>query len=296
MSVDISITSIEQSASQSYTVYCIRISSEAGILCDIKKRFNDFHKLHSCLQNLAIVAIDTFHFPPKYFFNTSEQVIEERKSSFERYLVLLMSLDPFPREVEQFLGLLKVDGIFVQNTMNRCSDDNRKSGGGGGEVVVSMTSKLVLDWSEGGHYFKHEDRTIFYCDSANHPLSMGKQSTSDKVVVLLHGFPTFSLDYVDLFRMLSSYFRVITLDFLGSGLSDKPKDLVYTFNLHADCVESLLASLMVSSNDSTGGTSSADADADATRFPSIHVIAHDIGVSVGERFGMQVLSLVGGHP
>ena len=49
-------------------------------------------------------------------------------------------------------------------------------------------------------------------------------SESNPVLVLIHGFPTSSWDWHHLWDDLARDFRVVTLDMLGFGLSDKPRD------------------------------------------------------------------------
>ena len=53
------------------------------------------------------------------------------------------------------------------------------------------------------------------------------------LVLLLHGFPTSSVDWYDVVGPLSTDHRVCVLDFPGFGFSDKPKHAQYT--LHRDC-------------------------------------------------------------
>ena len=43
-------------------------------------------------------------------------------------------------------------------------------------------------------------------------------------VLVLHGFPTSSWDFVDAAMLVSKHRRVVLFDFLGFGYSDKPAD------------------------------------------------------------------------
>lgn len=56
------------------------------------------------------------------------------------------------------------------------------------------------------------------------------------VLLLLHGFPTCSLDWSDVVDRLSTTHRVCTLDFPGYGFSDKPEDWPYSLFLDAELV------------------------------------------------------------
>jgi pimeloyl-ACP methyl ester carboxylesterase len=53
-------------------------------------------------------------------------------------------------------------------------------------------------------------------------------------VVLLHGFPTSSLDWFDVIDQLAERYRVSALDFPGYGFSHKPRDWPYSLHLDAD--------------------------------------------------------------
>ena len=90
------------------------------------------------------------------------------------------------------------------------------------------------------------------------------------LVLLLHGFPTSSVDWYDVVGPLSSDHRVCVLDFPGFGFSDKPKNAQYT--LHRDCtlVEYYL-------NDVLGARTGV-------------VIAHDRGDSVALAFAARCVA------
>ena len=64
-------------------------------------------------------------------------------------------------------------------------------------------------------------------------------------VVLLHGFPTWSYDWVSVAEDLASDHDVVTLDFLGYGASDKPRGHDFTVEQSADIVEKLLRHLSI---------------------------------------------------
>ncbi len=57
------------------------------------------------------------------------------------------------------------------------------------------------------------------------------------VVLLLHGNPTWSFYYRSLIHTLRLSHRVIAVDHLGCGLSDKPQDYQYTLKNHTDNLE-----------------------------------------------------------
>jgi haloalkane dehalogenase len=64
-----------------------------------------------------------------------------------------------------------------------------------------------------------------------------------RVIVMLHGNPTWSFFYRNLAILLQDKYRVIVPDHMGCGFSDKPQDYSYTLKTHIDNLETLLADL-----------------------------------------------------
>lgn len=60
------------------------------------------------------------------------------------------------------------------------------------------------------------------------------------LLVLLHGFPSSSFDFGPLLAALPDR-DALTFDFLGFGLSEKPRDHIYSLLWQADLVEDLVA-------------------------------------------------------
>ena len=60
------------------------------------------------------------------------------------------------------------------------------------------------------------------------------------VLLLVHGFPTSSIDWFDVVEALSRHHRVCWLDFPGYGFSDKPKDERYTLRRDAELLDHFL--------------------------------------------------------
>ncbi|HEY4177608.1 MAG TPA: alpha/beta hydrolase [Kofleriaceae bacterium] len=93
------------------------------------------------------------------------------------------------------------------------------------------------DWIAGGHRFAAPDGySYFYRHD-------GIENAS--TVVLFHGFPTWSYDWVNIASELSRDHQVIAPDFLGYGASDKPRARTYSVGSNADMIEGLLASIGV---------------------------------------------------
>ncbi|NWY55999.1 MEST protein, partial [Chionis minor] len=98
-------------------------------------------------------------------------------------------------------------------------------------------SPALLSWRSSGSYFIYKDQNIFYRDST------GAVGSSD-IVVLLHGFPTSSYDWCKIWEGLTQRFhRVIALDFVGFGFSDKPRPHRYSIFEQASIVEGLVRHL-----------------------------------------------------
>lgn len=92
----------------------------------------------------------------------------------------------------------------------------------------------IAEWERGGLRRRVGGRDVFVVDQ-------GRERHGDPVVVL-HGFPTCSLDWRDAIARLASRRRVVAMDFLGFGLSEKP-DQRYSLFEQADLVEVLVGAL-----------------------------------------------------
>lgn len=80
-------------------------------------------------------------------------------------------------------------------------------------------------------------------------------------LLLIHGFPSASWDWEGMWPQLTERYYVITLDMLGFGLSDKPKNSEYLISQQADIYQALLTKLGVS---------------------EYHILAHDYGDTVAQ--------------
>lgn len=82
---------------------------------------------------------------------------------------------------------------------------------------------------------------------------------SNVYLTFLHGYPTSSLDYVQVIDRIPKEYHVLVHDQLGFGLSDKPLDIDYQISEQADIVCDLYNALNIK---------------------ELHLIAHDYGTSV----------------
>jgi pimeloyl-ACP methyl ester carboxylesterase len=87
----------------------------------------------------------------------------------------------------------------------------------------------VAAWSRHGALATINGRRIF----------IRERSGAGPPVLLLHGYPSSSYDWRDLFEALGDR-RLIAFDFLGFGLSQKPVEQVYSLHMQADLVESVV--------------------------------------------------------
>jgi pimeloyl-ACP methyl ester carboxylesterase len=58
-------------------------------------------------------------------------------------------------------------------------------------------------------------------------------------LILLHGYPSSSYDWRHAFNLLPAH-HLVVFDFLGYGLSDKPRDQVYSLSMQADIAEAIV--------------------------------------------------------
>jgi pimeloyl-ACP methyl ester carboxylesterase len=114
---------------------------------------------------------------------------------------------------------------------------------------VALLPESVGRWRDGGQLVPTRAGRVFVRASA-----WGEGPT----VLLLHGFPSSSYDFRDATRRLGDR-SWLTLDFLGFGLSDKPRPHRYSLMEQADIVEEVVAASIVG---------------------PVVLIAHDMGTSV----------------
>ena len=115
-------------------------------------------------------------------------------------------------------------------------------------------SEALANWKNSGTRLQLNGRSIFTIDC-------GDQSAEpENTLLLFHGFPESSFSYHKVLPGLKRVFaRVILMDFLGFGFSDKPGDHNYTLAEQADLA------LLVWHHYGVRGA---------------HLLAHDMGDSV----------------
>lgn len=110
------------------------------------------------------------------------------------------------------------------------------------------------EWRALGHDVAFGPHRIFCVDSA-------PGDGTRPVLLLVHGFPTASWDFVKIWPALAARFRVVAADMLGFGFSSKPRRHTYSIMEQADVMEAVVAAHGVGRH---------------------HVLAHDYGDTVAQ--------------
>jgi pimeloyl-ACP methyl ester carboxylesterase len=110
----------------------------------------------------------------------------------------------------------------------------------------------IEDWRGRGRFTRLGGHELFVVDSGE---------TDRPTIFLLHGFPTSSWDWARVWPALGESHRLVALDLLGFGYSDKPNPHRYSILEQADLCEALIAELGLG---------------------DLHVLAHDYGDTVAQ--------------
>ncbi|ETW21384.1 alpha/beta fold hydrolase [Mycobacterium gastri] len=92
---------------------------------------------------------------------------------------------------------------------------------------------IFTEWHSGGTQLRWRSTTAANDGAEVSVFSRRCGMPGAPALVLVHGFPTSSIDYFGLARELSSEFDIFVLDFPGYGLSDKPPE-PYVYSLYDD--------------------------------------------------------------
>jgi len=110
----------------------------------------------------------------------------------------------------------------------------------------------LANWQASGQHFTYLGHDIFYQFHAQDNLPC---------LLLIHGYPSASWDWHLQWLELSKHFQLVTLDMLGFGFSDKPRQIDYSIHLQADIISALLRQLKIE---------------------TVHVLSHDYGDTVAQ--------------
>lgn len=118
--------------------------------------------------------------------------------------------------------------------------------------------KRADQWRNKGKYFAWSPRSGDAAEVQVFHVELGDPGAPP--LVLVHGFPTSSIDWFDVAERLSDRYRICAMDFPGFGFSDKPLGWGYSLLRDAEVLEHYVA--------------------DVLGLESMIVLAHDRGSSV----------------
>lgn len=126
-------------------------------------------------------------------------------------------------------------------------------------------SDLARSWYQGGDYFEWTSTTE---DNKGAKVNVFYRTWGDSTkpkLLLIHGFPNSSFDYYKLIAYLEKDYYIATMDFPGSGFSDKPLDgYNYMLAENAEIVDYFVREVV--------------------QFEDFALYTHDRGVSIGLAF------------
>ncbi len=95
--------------------------------------------------------------------------------------------------------------------------------------MADLTARTAA-WRDAGTFLEVGGRSIFLRERPG--------DADQPPLLFLHGYPSSSYDWRHALGALDGH-RLIVFDFLGYGLSDKPRDEVYSLQIQADLVEAV---------------------------------------------------------
>ena len=102
------------------------------------------------------------------------------------------------------------------------------------------------------------------CRVAGHEIAYHSAGEGE-TVLLVHGITTYSFIWRRIVPLLKERYRVISVDLLGCGASDKPLDVSYSIRQHATLLKGF---------------------ADALELGAFHFVGHDVGGGIGQIFAV----------
>jgi len=108
------------------------------------------------------------------------------------------------------------------------------------EIVAAMNRADA--WREKGSYFSWSPRSGDAAEVQVFHVELGDADAPP--LVLVHGFPTSSLDWFEVAERLSDRYRVCAMDFPGYGFSDKPLGWGYSLMRDAELLEHFVGEVL----------------------------------------------------
>lgn len=122
---------------------------------------------------------------------------------------------------------------------------------------------MAKEWQDAGEYIEWtstlEENKIY---GAQNVFTIQKGDPKNPAILMIHGYPTSSFDYLEIMELLSEDYYVCAIDTVGYGLSDKPKDgYIYSIEDDAKLVDYYVEDIL--------------------KLESLTLLTHDKGDSVG---------------
>ena len=105
-----------------------------------------------------------------------------------------------------------------------------------------MTATRADQWRSRGRYFSWRPTEEDACSVEIFHVQIGDPDAP--LLLLIHGWPTSSIDWFDVADQLSASFRVCALDFPGYGFSDKPQGWGYSVTRDEELIEYYIADVI----------------------------------------------------
>jgi pimeloyl-ACP methyl ester carboxylesterase len=115
---------------------------------------------------------------------------------------------------------------------------------------LERAGKVTASWRSAGQFLEWQGLRIFH-----------RGEGGGEPLLLLHGFPTSSWDWKDVWTGLAREHRLVTFDYGGFGFSSKPSDGPYSVFAYADQAEAVLRHHGIE---------------------AFHLLAHDLGDTVAQ--------------
>lgn len=112
-----------------------------------------------------------------------------------------------------------------------------------------------VEYPFSANYFNVNNQNLHYIEEGQ-----------GEVILFVHGTPSWSFDYRNIIKGLKSDYRCIAIDYIGFGLSDKPKEYDYSTQNHSKTLEKFVLE---------------------KQLENITLVVHDFGGPVGLNFAMQ---------
>jgi pimeloyl-ACP methyl ester carboxylesterase len=98
------------------------------------------------------------------------------------------------------------------------------------------------EWRSRGSYFAWPPRSEDAAEVQVFHVEMG--AADAPAIVLVHGFPTSSIDFFAIAELLQEKYRICTMDFPGFGFSDKPLGWGYSLVRDAEVLEHYMSEIL----------------------------------------------------